>query len=74
MNKREIFVTPSIGIAISASPDDRPDDLLRNADVAMYRAKRNGRACYEIFDPSMHALALERLELERDLRQAIERE
>ena len=73
VNKREIFVTPSIGIALSASPDDRPDDLLRNADVAMYRAKRNGRACYEIFDPSMHALALERLELERDLRQAIER-
>ncbi len=74
VHEREIFVTPSIGIALSSSPDDRPDDLLRNADVAMYRAKRNGRACYEIFDPSMHALALQRLELERDLRQAIERE
>ncbi len=73
VGQREIFVTPSIGIAFSASSDDRPDELLRNADVAMYRAKRNGRACYELFDPVMHTNAVQRLDLERDLRQAIER-
>ncbi len=73
VGQREVFVTPSIGIALSTSADDRPDDLLRNADVAMYRAKRNGRACYEIFDPLMHTHVMQRLELEHHLRQAIER-
>ena len=73
VGEREVFVTPSIGIAVSTSPDDRPDDLLRNADVAMYRAKRNGRGCYEIFDPLMHTHVMQRLELEHQLRQAIER-
>jgi diguanylate cyclase (GGDEF)-like protein/PAS domain S-box-containing protein len=69
---REVFVTSSIGIAIGSSPNDRPDDLLRNADVAMYGAKRNGRACFEVFDPEMHTSAVQRLEFEQDLRQAIE--
>lgn len=73
VGQREIFITPSIGIAIGTSADERPDDLLRNADVAMYRAKRNGRACYEIFDPVMHKRVMQRLELEHKLRQAIER-
>ena len=73
VGQREVFVTPSIGIAVSTSSDDRPDDLLRNADVAMYRAKRNGRGCYEIFDPLMHTHVMQRLELEHHLRQAIER-
>jgi diguanylate cyclase (GGDEF)-like protein/PAS domain S-box-containing protein len=72
IGRREVFVTSSIGIAIGSSPDDRPDDLLRNADVAMYGAKRNGRACYEVFDPEMHTSAVQRLEFEQDLRQAIE--
>ncbi|HEX7102203.1 MAG TPA: EAL domain-containing protein [Nitrolancea sp.] len=72
VGRREVFVTSSIGIAIGTSPSDRPDELLRNADVAMYGAKRNGRACFEVFNPEMHASAVQRLEIEQDLRQAIE--
>ncbi|HEX3723222.1 MAG TPA: PAS domain S-box protein [Nitrolancea sp.] len=72
IGRREVFVTSSIGIAISTSASDRPDELLRNADVAMYGAKRNGRARYEVFNQEMHIHALQRLELEQDLRQAIE--
>jgi diguanylate cyclase (GGDEF)-like protein/PAS domain S-box-containing protein len=71
---REVYVTSSIGIAISTSAGDRPDELLRNADVAMYGAKRNGRACCEVFSQEMHSNAVQRLELEQDLRQAIERQ
>jgi predicted signal transduction protein with EAL and GGDEF domain len=68
---KEVFVSASIGIA--AGLDD-PEDLLRNADVAMYRAKREGKNGFRIFEPDMHAAVLERLELEADLRKAIERE
>ena len=71
---REVYVTSSIGIAISASTGDRPDELLRNADVAMYGAKRNGRACFEVFNQEMHLNAVLRLEREQALRQAIERQ
>src|SRR3712207_6984870 len=51
-----------------------PTDVLRDADLAMYRAKANGRAQYALFDASQHAAALERLELETDLRRAVERD
>jgi len=51
---------------------NRPDDLLRDADIAMYRAKNLGRARYEVFDSSMHTDAVARLQLENDLRRAIE--
>ena len=70
---REIFITTSIGIAVSTSAHERPTDLLRNADVAMYRAKAQGRATYEVFDVAMNTLALERLDLEANLRRAVER-
>ncbi len=70
---QQVFMTASIGIALSCSWQDNPDDLLRDADVAMYRAKHQGRAQYEVFDPQMNARALERLSLETDLWQAIER-
>jgi predicted signal transduction protein with EAL and GGDEF domain len=49
------------------------DDLLRDADIAMYRAKAAGRGGYQIFDPHMHASAVERLMLETELRHAVER-
>jgi diguanylate cyclase (GGDEF)-like protein len=68
---KEVFVSASVGIA--AGLED-PEDLLRNADVAMYRAKREGKNGFRIFEPDMHAAVLERLELEADLRKAIERE
>jgi len=70
---REVFVTGSIGIAVSASGYHTPEDIMRDADTAMYRAKAMGKARYELFDASMHARAVERLRLESDLRKAIER-
>jgi EAL domain-containing protein (putative c-di-GMP-specific phosphodiesterase class I) len=70
---REVFVNMSIGIALSTSDRERPTDLLRNADVALYRAKANGKATYEVFDAALNILTLERLDLEGDLRRAIER-
>jgi diguanylate cyclase (GGDEF)-like protein/PAS domain S-box-containing protein len=70
---REVFVSASIGIALSATGYRQPEDIMRDADTAMYRAKANGKARYELFDASMHARAVERLRLENDLRRAIER-
>jgi diguanylate cyclase (GGDEF)-like protein/PAS domain S-box-containing protein len=72
LDGHEMFVTPSIGIAVSATSTDLAEDLLRDADVAMYIAKRNGRARYEIFEPSMGSMARQRLELEHDLRRALD--
>lgn len=69
-----IFVTAGIGIALSGvAGGESGRDLLRAADVALYRAKRNGKACYEVFNRSKDAYALERLKLENELRKAIER-
>ena len=72
LDKNSAFATASIGIALSSSGYDRPEDILRDADTAMYRAKENGKARYEVFDHAMHARAVSRLQLESDLRQAVE--
>jgi diguanylate cyclase (GGDEF)-like protein len=72
LDKNSAFATASIGIALSTSGDDRPEDILRDADTAMYRAKENGKARYELFDHGMHARAVSRLQLESDLRRAVE--
>lgn len=69
---KEILVTASIGIAQSHG-EEGVDTLLRNADLAMYTAKSRGKHRYAIFEQRMHAAALERLELEADLRRGIER-
>ena len=69
-----MFVSASIGIALSSPLANGPEAVLRNADLALYRAKADGRARYAVFDPSMQARALERLELETDLRHALERD
>jgi diguanylate cyclase (GGDEF)-like protein len=71
--EREVFATASIGIAVNASADDSPGDLVRNADVAMYRAKANGRAGFVVFDRTLDAVAVGRLEVETELRAALER-
>ena len=63
----------SIGVALSTLEHDRPEHLLRDADVALYRAKAQGKARHAVFDTSMDAQALERLELETDLRHAARR-
>jgi diguanylate cyclase (GGDEF)-like protein len=67
----DVFSTVSIGIALSTPGQTQPDELLRDADVAMYRAKTSGKAHYAVFDRSMNAQAMERLELELDMRRAI---
>jgi diguanylate cyclase (GGDEF)-like protein/PAS domain S-box-containing protein len=69
----EVFTSASIGIALSATGYQAADDLLRDADIAMYRAKALGKARYEVFDTAMHAHAKALLELETDLRRAVER-
>src|ERR1043166_4302271 len=72
LDKNSAFASSSIGIALSSTGYDRPEDILRDADTAMYRAKENGKARYEVFDHGMHARAVSRLQLESDLRQAVE--
>ncbi|HYN84126.1 MAG TPA: EAL domain-containing protein [Pyrinomonadaceae bacterium] len=69
----EVFTTVSIGIAPSSTDYDDPEDILRDADTAMYRAKSLGKARHEVFDKAMHALAVNLLQLETDLRRALER-
>jgi diguanylate cyclase (GGDEF)-like protein/PAS domain S-box-containing protein len=71
---RELFVSASVGIKYSGNGDEQPEDLLRDADTAMYCAKALGKAQYKVFDAKMHANALTCLQIESDLRRAIERE
>lgn len=74
LGKHEVFTTVSIGIANSDLGYEDADDMLRDADTAMYRAKARGISCQEVFDRTMHAQALNRLQIETDLRHAIERD
>ena len=72
---QEVFVKASIGI-VSSSPDGRhtdPEDLLSNADVAMYEAKKKGKAVYQVFHPDMGSRAAEHLQLAAEMNRAIER-
>ncbi len=69
----KVFISVSMGIVINAAGYDQPEDVLRDADIAMYRAKGQGRGRYEMFDTEMLASAMTRLELETDLRKALER-
>jgi len=72
VNRQEIVISASIGIAASTSPHTHAEDLLRDADIAMYRAKRAGKACCEVSDTAMHENAVKRLQLETDLRKALD--
>ncbi|HEX9124006.1 MAG TPA: EAL domain-containing protein [Actinomycetota bacterium] len=76
LGSKEVFIRASIGIA-SADPGqpDRPEsaeEILRDADVAMYMAKEAGKARYQVFEPTMHDYALKRLELKADLQRAVD--
>jgi diguanylate cyclase (GGDEF)-like protein/PAS domain S-box-containing protein len=74
---REVFLSTSVGIALASgtpAQPPRPDELIRDADAAMYRAKDRGKARYELFDAAMRDHALQRLEVENALRRAVERE
>jgi EAL domain-containing protein (putative c-di-GMP-specific phosphodiesterase class I) len=66
-------ISASVGIALSATGYESAEDVLRDADIALHRAKAGGRARYEIFDPAMHRRALALLEMETDLRRGLER-
>jgi len=68
----EIVITASIGIAFNTNISADAQDVLRDAEIAMYRAKHTGKARCEVFDNAMHADALKRLQLETDLRRAVD--
>jgi diguanylate cyclase (GGDEF)-like protein/PAS domain S-box-containing protein len=72
LQEREIFCNASIGIAVSTANYQNPADILRDADTALYRAKERGRTRYEVFDVDMRHHALTFLQLETDLRRALE--
>ncbi|MFN8524665.1 MAG: EAL domain-containing protein [Chloroflexota bacterium] len=74
IHDREVTTGCSIGIALSESGLNAAAEIMRDADLAMYSGKTNGRGRYEIYEPTMHARVVEQLELEADLRGAIERE
>ncbi len=73
VGEHEIFTTASIGVALSATGYERPNDVLRDADIAMYRAKSRGRGIHEVFDKTMHDRAVKLLMFETELRHSIER-
>ena len=72
LSRAEVTVTASIGIAVTNCSSDRASNLLRDADAAMYRAKRRGGARHEVFDEAMHTQAVSRLLTERALRRALD--
>ncbi len=70
---REVFTSASIGVALSNPGYGTPEEILRDADTAMYRAKAAGRGCYQVFDQTMHRSVVALLKLETELRQAVEK-
>ena len=71
LNEQKVFANASIGLLLETSGYHQPEELLRDADTAMYRAKAAGRGCYKAFTQIMHDQALKSLKLETDLRQAL---
>jgi diguanylate cyclase (GGDEF)-like protein len=67
-----VYITASIGITTNSIKYNTPEEMIRDADNAMYRAKAAGKACYMLFDSQMHQEAIRRLQLENDLRKAVE--
>ena len=74
VDDKEVFTSASVGIALSTSGYQHPEEFLRDADTAMYRAKSLGKARCEVFDANMRASVTHRLQLETDLRHAIDRQ
>ena len=71
LDGRELFIGASIGIAL-ATATSAPEQVMRDADVAMYRAKADGKGRHAVFDAAMHEQVMRRLDLEGELRRAIE--
>jgi diguanylate cyclase (GGDEF)-like protein/PAS domain S-box-containing protein len=74
LGEREVLLTASLGLAFVDAPGSRPEQIVRDADSAMYRAKELGRDRYEVFDAPLRARAVRRLELEHALRRAVDRD
>ncbi|BCL37425.1 EAL domain-containing protein [Nostoc sp. MS1] len=74
LSRYEVFINVSIGISWGHKDYEKPEYLLRDADTAMYRAKDLGKARYHLFDPQMHQEVIKTLEIENDLRRAVERQ
>lgn len=70
----KLFISASIGIALSTTGYDRPEDILGDADTSMYWAKARGRACHELFNPGMHPHTVEFREAEAELQRAVEQQ
>jgi diguanylate cyclase (GGDEF)-like protein len=73
LGSEELFVTASVGVAVNFDSSATAESLIRDADVAMYAAKKRGRAHWELFDDAMRARVIDRLHRENELRQAIQR-
>lgn len=73
LNGYEVFTTASVGIVVNSKRHEQPEDLLRDADLAMYQAKTSGKARHQVFTASMHSHAVALLQLETDLRRALDR-
>ena len=74
LDGRELFINASIGIVMVSADHNSVEDLLRDADTAMYHAKNNGRAQYAIFTPEMHQASINQLRLEDEIRRALKNE
>jgi diguanylate cyclase (GGDEF)-like protein/PAS domain S-box-containing protein len=74
LNGQQVCMSASMGIVLSDPGYDQPEDMLRDADIALHRAQSSGTAHHEVFDRAMHERAVARLQLEHDLRLAVERE
>lgn len=73
LGQHQVFISTSIGIVLSTLGYSKPEDVLRDADIAMYAAKSQGRATYQLFDPLMRERIVKRMEIEADLKQALEK-
>ncbi|KPA12136.1 diguanylate cyclase/phosphodiesterase with PAS/PAC sensor(s) [Candidatus Magnetomorum sp. HK-1] len=71
IENNEIYVGASIGIVLNVNSYSNTEDILRDADIAMYRAKESGKGCFKVFNKKMHAEAIESIVIENDLRNAI---
>jgi predicted signal transduction protein with EAL and GGDEF domain len=74
LSDHQVYISASIGIVLGEPGYQRPEEVLRDADIAMYHAKAKGKARYEVFEASMRTRVLDRLELANDLRHAVENE
>jgi diguanylate cyclase (GGDEF)-like protein len=74
LDGQDVFTSASIGVAVASDAHKSGEDVIRDADLAMYRAKNSGGGGYSVFDAALHDAAVRRLRLETDLRRAVERE